>query len=143
MACRWVFFRYAVLVACLACIGISSCSTTPAPTKETKYQEFWPAPPELARYRYIMSIFSSDGVVLKSEAEQFQEFLVGKKKPSYQLLRPLDIAVRQGRIYLIDSGSFRENCHGLSVSASMKRAWSMWPTGVETVLSYTTHLVYM
>lgn len=105
MACRWLFFRYSVLVTCLACIGISSCSTTPVPAEETKYQEFWPAPPELARYRYIMSIFSSDGVVLKSEAEQFQEFLVGKKKPSYQLRRPLDIAVRQGRIYLIDSGS--------------------------------------
>ena len=82
MACRWVFFRFSVLVTCLACIGISSCSTTPVPTEETKYQEFWPAPPELARYRYIMSIFSSDDIELKSEEEQFPGLLAGKKKPA-------------------------------------------------------------
>ncbi len=105
MACRWLFFRCSVLVTCLACIGISSCSTTPAPTEETKYQEFWPAPPELARYRYVMSIFSSDDIELKSETEQLRELLVGKENPDYQLRRPLDIAVNQGRIYLIDSGS--------------------------------------
>ena len=105
MTCRWGFFRFSVLVTCLACIGISSCSTTPVPTEKTKYQEFWPAPPELARYRYIMSIFSSDDIELKSEEEQFRELLVGKKKPNFQLRRPLDIAVKQGRIYLIDSGS--------------------------------------
>ena len=89
----------------IICLSNFSCAATPIESRREKQQEFWPAPPEQARYRYIMSIHSSDDVRLKNGTERFQEILTGKNKPAYILNRPLDIAVKQGIIYLLDSVS--------------------------------------
>ena len=52
-----------------------------------------------------MSVLNSDDISQKSDAERLQELLVGKKNPAYELNRPLDIAVADGRIYIIDSSA--------------------------------------
>lgn len=88
----------------LAGISVTACTTTPSLT-EIEKQEYWPAPPEQARYRHIMSIFNSDDISLKNDTNRLQELLVGKKNPAYELNRPLDIAVARGRIYIIDSSA--------------------------------------
>ena len=96
------FFKVLILLACGFAI---SCATTQEKLKSTNSQEFWPAPPEQPRYRHIMSISNSDDIKSKNDTDRLKELLAGKKKPTYQITRPLDIAVKQGRIYIIDAFS--------------------------------------
>ena len=92
-----------ITIVAVAMLGLSSCNQKALPEKPTTPQVYWPAPPDQPRFRYIMSIFSSDDIQQKNNSQRFQEFLTGKRKAAYQLSRPLDIAVIQGKIYLIDS----------------------------------------
>lgn len=86
--------------------AITGCATTSSEAPELESEQvFWPAPPEKARYQYIMSVYNSDNIRLKTDAEQLQDLLAGKKDPAYVFNRPIDIAVQSGRIYLIDSAS--------------------------------------
>jgi DNA-binding beta-propeller fold protein YncE len=79
--------------------------TTPREPPSTSGQKEWPAPPAKSRYRYIMTIINSDNIRVKNNKEKLQEALSGKQKPAYSLRRPIEITVKNGRIYLVDSTS--------------------------------------
>ena len=81
------------------------CATPSRELESTSGQLDWPAPPEQTRYRFIMSIVNSDNIRIKNDTEKLQELLSGSKAPAYALDRPIEIAVKEGRIYLIDSAT--------------------------------------
>ncbi len=89
-----------VLVALL-----TACATqSPAPQSVTS-RLYWPSPPELPRYQFIMSFDDSNDIRTQSRSLRLRQFLSGPIRPDYVLNRPLDIAVHQGRIYVLDSVS--------------------------------------
>lgn len=98
-----LFLSSTTLSAVFLVFGLSSCNQKTLPREPVNLQIYWPAPPDQPRYRYIMSIYNSDDIHLKNNSRRFQELLTGKRKAVYDLNRPLDIAVKEGKIYLIDS----------------------------------------
>ena len=80
-----------------------SCASVQTKENQRSYQKFWPKLPETPRYEYLMTIYSSDDFVEKTDTEKMRESLVGKSPPAYVFKRPIDIAVRNGMMYFIDS----------------------------------------
>ncbi|NNE64396.1 MAG: hypothetical protein HKN34_09960 [Gammaproteobacteria bacterium] len=85
--------------------NVIGCATPLKESESTSGQLDWPAPPEQTRFRFIMSIVNSDNIRIKSDTEKLQELISGKREPAYALDRPIEIAVKEGRIYLIDSAT--------------------------------------
>ena len=91
------------LTSLLLSILIASCSSTQQPRDTVSYQRDWPAAPEQPRYRFVMTITSSDDIIPQNDSMLLREMIVGKQESEYQLGRPLDIAARKGMLYLIDA----------------------------------------
>ena len=82
---------------------IISCASVQTKESQKSYQKFWPKLPETPRYEYLMTIYSSDDFIEKTDTQKMREALVGKSQPAYIFKRPIDIAVRNGMMYFIDS----------------------------------------
>lgn len=100
-----ISIQYKSILTVIWCLMLVSCNSIPSTTNRNDFQEFWPTSPERARYRYITTLLSSDDIQLKNKSERLKAVIVGQGKPEYSLIRPLDIAVKEGRIYIIDIAS--------------------------------------
>lgn len=90
----------------LLLFGIQSCATTSQVDQgEVEIQKYWPSLPDQPRFEYVMSFYSTDDFVRKSEDDKMKEFIVGKSKPQYVFKRPLNLVSSKGRLYLLDSDS--------------------------------------
>ena len=87
----------------LISLVITSCASVQKSEEEIAFQRYWPDLPDTPRYEFMMSIYSSDDFVKKSETQKFRESVVGKSKPDYIFKRPIDLAVRNGMMYLLDT----------------------------------------
>jgi DNA-binding beta-propeller fold protein YncE len=83
---------------------LSSCASTQKVADDnTVKQRYWPDLPEVPRYEYVMSIYSTLDFVKKSDEQKLKEFLTGVAKPDYVVTRPLDMVATKGMLYLVDS----------------------------------------
>lgn len=82
---------------------IISCASVQTKDDKKSFQKYWPKLPEMPRYKYMMTIYSSDDVVKKSDAQRMRESLVGRSQPQYVFKRPIDITVQNGMMYFLDS----------------------------------------
>lgn len=83
---------------------LQACATSQKdPDSEIVRQKYWPPLPDQPRYEYMMSFYNSHDFVSKSDENKMKEFIVGKSKPQYVFIRPLDIAANRGELYLLDS----------------------------------------
>ncbi|MEN8169357.1 MAG: 6-bladed beta-propeller [Pseudomonadota bacterium] len=73
-----------------------------APQKEFKPPVF-PAEPEVPRYIYERTLMSSGDVEELTSAEKFKVFATGQGKRVRGIVKPYDVAVHQGRIYVSDT----------------------------------------
>jgi DNA-binding beta-propeller fold protein YncE len=93
-----------IFLLILTLLGLQSCASTPDSARtDIKIQKYWPSLPDRPRYEYVMSFYSTEDFVRKSEEEKMREFIVGKSQPQYIFKRPLDITSSEGRLYLLDS----------------------------------------
>ncbi len=87
----------------LLALFLISCASTQQVTDNTSKQRYWPALPEVPRYEYLMSIYSTQDFVKKTDQQKLREFVVGAVPPEYVVTRPLDMVVTKGMLYLVDS----------------------------------------
>lgn len=73
-----------------------------APQNEFK-PPVYPGEPEEARFIYERTIMSSGDVETLSSAEKFKMFATGQGKRVRGIVKPYDVAVHQGRIYVSDT----------------------------------------
>ena len=73
-----------------------------APMKEFKPPVF-PAEPEQPRYIYERTLMSSGDVEVLTGADKFKIFATGQGKQVRGAIKPYDVAVRRGRVYVSDT----------------------------------------
>ncbi len=84
-------------------VGVCSCVTPePNPPETSLKQYLWPAPPEQPRFRYEMSIYSSQDIEIVKARTQMMEKMAGVKRTGVPLDRPLAVSASAGRIKIID-----------------------------------------
>ena len=82
-----------------ALLLLSACA---APQKEFEPPVF-PAAPETPRFIYERTIMSSGDVEELSSADKFKMFATGQRKEVRGIVKPYDVAVHQGRVYVTDT----------------------------------------
>jgi DNA-binding beta-propeller fold protein YncE len=80
-------------------IVLGSCSSKKNAVNQASV--VYPAAPDTARVQYLTSISNSDNTSIQRSA--FAEFVVGKQE-SKQIKKPYGAAIRNGKIYVCDSG---------------------------------------
>jgi DNA-binding beta-propeller fold protein YncE len=78
---------------------LSSCSATKN-VAEKSYVVYPPAP-DTARIQYLTSISSSDNTTIRKSG--FNKFVMGEEE-SKQIKKPYGVAIKDGKIYVCDSG---------------------------------------
>ncbi len=63
----------------------------------------YPAAPEVPRYIYERTLISSGDVEELSSSDKFKVFATGQSKRVHGIVKPYDVAVHQGRIYVTDT----------------------------------------
>ena len=92
-----------IILTLISGLLVMSCASTPQPVDdEVTFQQYWPMPPEMPRFRFVMNFRSTDDFVVKSEETRLREAIVGRGRPSYIMVRPLALASSRGMVYLID-----------------------------------------
>jgi DNA-binding beta-propeller fold protein YncE len=81
----------------------AGCATAPVPKPQADI--FFPPPPAAARLQYLTS-FSSEKD-LGGGPSRFATFVVGKEPPRKPIGKPYGVALRDGRLYVCDTGSSR------------------------------------
>lgn len=89
--------KFAHILSALLLLG--GCA---APQKEFKPPVF-PAEPEQPRYIYERTLMSSGDVEELTSAEKFKMFATGQGKEVRGIIKPYDVAVQKGRIYVTDT----------------------------------------
>lgn len=79
---------------------VAGCATTPA--QKSRADIFFPPPPATARLQYLTS-FSSERD-LGGGPGKFASFIVGKEPPLRPIAKPYGVALRDGKIYVCDTG---------------------------------------
>jgi DNA-binding beta-propeller fold protein YncE len=95
---RWAFRLAAGAFPLLLSVG---CATAPAPKQRADI--FFPPPPAAARLQYLTS-FSSEKD-LGGGPSRFATFIVGKEPPRKPIGKPYGVALRDGKLYVCDTGS--------------------------------------
>ncbi|MEW6719745.1 MAG: 6-bladed beta-propeller [Thermodesulfobacteriota bacterium] len=81
-------------------ILFAGCATTPVSKPRTDI--FFPPPPEAARLQYLTSFSSEQD--LGGGPGKFASFVVGKAPPDKPIGKPYGVALRDGMLYVCDTG---------------------------------------
>ncbi len=82
---------------------IAACAPVPKVPRRDGGPLVFPKPPDVPRFVYERTIYSSADVVPDEQALQFRRMLTGEARTGEGLAKPYAVAVHQGRIYLSDS----------------------------------------
>ena len=77
----------------------AGCATAPKPKEDTV---FFPPPPELPRYQFLVSFAGAEDV--EGGRSAFDAFVTGEKGDRRKLSKPYGIAMHDGKIYVCDTG---------------------------------------
>ena len=94
------------LLLTLAGLAMAGCVTT-APKATTMATEpasvFYPPLPNAPRIQYLTSISSEKD--LASERDEFADFILGEEREEHRLAQPYGIAMRDGKVFVADTGA--------------------------------------
>lgn len=79
----------------------AGCAT--APVSKPKEAVFFPPPPAVPRLQYLTSFSSEQD--LGGGPSRFSSFIVGKEPPRRPIGKPYGVAIRDGKLYVCDTGS--------------------------------------
>jgi len=86
----------------LSLLLLSGCSSkTDIENKQAK-ELVYPAPPEQARFYFERMMLSSLDVEYETEENKIARYLTGSSKIAKGMLKPFDVAVHEGRIFVSD-----------------------------------------
>ncbi len=87
----------------VAVVVVAGCATPPeAPPLEPL---FFPPPPEVPRFIFERSVFSSADVEAVDQRTRWRQLLTGERQVGSGFSKPFDIAVCQGKVYVSDTVS--------------------------------------
>jgi len=97
----WMKFHGKVLFMVLIAVVLSAagCATAPKAKEETV---FYPPPPELPRYQFLVSFKGAEDI--EGGMSAFDSFITGEKGDRRKLVKPYGIAMHEGKIYVCDTG---------------------------------------
>lgn len=84
-----------------SCLLHTACTTTPP--QEPVQDIVYPPPPAEPRYRFERSLRFSSNVQIPTAADKLKKFATGDSTEFQGLVKPFDVAVWQGRVYVTDS----------------------------------------
>jgi DNA-binding beta-propeller fold protein YncE len=87
----------------LLMFAVAGCAVTPQVVQKPVDIPVFPAPPEVARFIYERTIYSSADVIRDDGKTDFRRMVTGEKKVGEGLAKPYGIAVHQGRVYVTDT----------------------------------------
>jgi len=88
---------FMVLIAVV--LSAAGCATAPKAKEETV---FYPPPPELPRYQFLVSFKGAEDI--EGGMSAFDSFITGEKGDRRKLVKPYGIAMHEGKIYVCDTG---------------------------------------
>jgi len=98
MSQKRVYYLLATIVALLlaGCAGV--------PEKPSKFEPpIYPPPPSEPRFIFERTLLYSDDVEEFTTGMRFQQFATGSSRKLKGLIKPFDVAVYQGRVYVTDT----------------------------------------
>lgn len=81
---------------------LSACASGPKPQNDF-VAPVYPPPPDTPRFVYERTLLYSDDVEEYTTAMRFRDFALGESRKVKGLVKPFDIAVRHGRVYVSDT----------------------------------------
>ncbi len=88
--------------AAVALLLLAGCAATPVPTTPFVPPVYPPAPAE-PRFIFERTLLYNDDIETLTGKEKFRLFATGEARQSKGMVKPFDIAVRQGKVYVSDS----------------------------------------
>ena len=95
------FVMTLMLVVSLLLVG--ACQTPTTVSSDTNSIKYWPAPPEMPRYEYEITIHSNLSIHRESEDSLVRRLLTGTNAIEHKMIKPYYVAARYGRIYISDT----------------------------------------
>ena len=81
---------------------LAACAGGPSPKKEF-VAPVYPPPPDTPRFVYERTLLYSDDVEEYTSTMRFRDFALGESRKIKGLVKPFDVAVRHGRVYVSDT----------------------------------------
>ena len=82
---------------------LTACSSTPQQQARDFTPPVYPPPPAKARFIYDRTLLYSDDVETYTRTQRFRDYATGATRKLRGLVKPFDVASRQGRVYVSDS----------------------------------------
>ncbi len=90
-------------LSCIIAVAVlSACASTPPPAQEFIPPLYPPAPAE-PRFVYERTLLYNEDVEGVSRKQRFVEFATGASRKLKGMVKPFDVAVHKGRVYVSDS----------------------------------------
>ncbi|MDX9740372.1 MAG: 6-bladed beta-propeller [Gammaproteobacteria bacterium] len=90
------------LAACSFALLLSACASAP-PTEPDFEIPVYPPPPAEPRFIWERTLLYNEDVESATRKQRFIEYATGASRKLKGLVKPFDVAVRQGRVYVSDS----------------------------------------
>lgn len=84
-----------------ACLLLTSCATTPP--DHVFVPPVYPPPPDEARFVYERTLLYNDDVEEYTTSDRLKQFALGASRKLRGLVKPYDVAVFKGRVYVTDT----------------------------------------
>jgi DNA-binding beta-propeller fold protein YncE len=81
---------------------LAGCASTPTPQAEF-VPPVYPPPPDEPRFVYERTLLYSDDVEEYTSGMRFRDFALGESRKLKGLVKPFDVAVHEGRVYVSDT----------------------------------------
>ncbi|OUS27901.1 hypothetical protein A9Q98_08430 [Thalassotalea sp. 42_200_T64] len=97
----WATIKSFPIILITSVIIITGCSSNDTAKREIK-EYVYPSPPDQARFYFDRMLRSSQNVEFETEDQQISRYLTGSTRKADGMLKPFDIAVHKGRIFVSD-----------------------------------------
>lgn len=90
------------IVACSFALLLAACASAP-PAEQEFEVPVYPPPPAEPRFIWERTLLYNEDVEAATRKQRFIEYATGASRKLKGLVKPFDVAVRQGRVYVSDS----------------------------------------
>jgi len=94
--------RITTLITALSLLLLVGCTTTPKPAVPFEPPVYPPAPAD-PRFIFERTLLYNDDIEALSGRDKFRLFATGEARPTRGMVKPFDVAVHQGKVYVSDS----------------------------------------